>query len=417
MRIRAKTKILGTHSYRLEPGNSYRCGDTMTAAPALWRGAGTKIRYVVATRAGRVVALDRKLNKLWDYKLQDEHSFNDKFRFDDSAMAIQESPTLADLTGDGRPEVVFGADNGTLCALSSQGKELWTFKTEGAMRTSPLVADVNSDGKPEVIASCTDGHLYVLGAEGRQLTSFQAESGIASSPSLMRLKKDTAVVFGSDEGRLYAINAKCHELWSFMTGGKIVCMPVVARLFGDERQYIIAGSCDGRLYCLSSSGTLVWSHRTDGAIVSSVCVQDLDRDGQLEVVFGSSDGRVYALSADGSVRWEYDIGSWVGSRPAVGDLLGNGEPCVVVGAYDGSVRVLESRGRFSSGHLPGISGVVQQTGYHDFLTPEFGELTCDQLCSMRMDSMVTSTTPGAAKNEFMVGTGDGVLHQVFLRAN
>jgi outer membrane protein assembly factor BamB len=199
-------------------------------------------------------------------------------------------------------------------------------------------------------------------------------------------------------------------MWEHKTHGKVVADTVIARLFQDERQYILVGGGDGRFHTLSADGRKVWSFDTGGPIVAPVCTEDLNSDGALDIVLGSTDGNVYALSADGALLWTHSIGSWAGCTPAV---LGPRKR-VVAGGSDGSLMVLSSEGDFSSKHAPGISGIVDQGGYQDFVTTGFGELTCKRLCSLQLEGAITGVVTAGGASDFLAVTDKGFVGHYLL---
>jgi hypothetical protein len=114
------------------------------------------------------------------------------------------APTLVDLTGDGRPDIVFPGNDGYVYAISSAGRRLWRWGyAPGKKRTfaSEVVAtDLNADGRPELVfgmygRAAKSGRLVVLSAKGRKIAKLtvprQARDGngigIAAAPSIADL--------------------------------------------------------------------------------------------------------------------------------------------------------------------------------------------------------------------------------------
>ena len=76
---------------------------------------------------------------------------------------VQSSPAVGDINGDGRPEIVVGTGIGIagtggykVFAFEPDGKPApgWPQATQGNMPAPPALADLNGDGYPEVIVGC-----------------------------------------------------------------------------------------------------------------------------------------------------------------------------------------------------------------------------------------------------------------------
>ncbi|HZO34407.1 MAG TPA: VCBS repeat-containing protein [Gaiellaceae bacterium] len=88
------------------------------------------------------------------------------------------APTVVNLVGDARPEIVAAVPDGFVYAVSPTGKLLWRFDyAHGAPKTfasEVVAADLNRDGTPELVFGTYglkpgSGHLVVLSATGKLL--------------------------------------------------------------------------------------------------------------------------------------------------------------------------------------------------------------------------------------------------------
>jgi thermitase len=76
---------------------------------------------------------------------------------------------LADITGDGKPEIIVGTDKGAVYAWSSNGtlipgfpKNLGVIQAEEmAVKSCPALGDIDGDGKLEMAATGIDGRVFV----------------------------------------------------------------------------------------------------------------------------------------------------------------------------------------------------------------------------------------------------------------
>ena len=90
------------------------------------------------------------------------------------ADGIWSSPALADLDGDGKKEIIFGANDGQLHALNSNGREIAGFPVQAGdyIRSSPAVADIDGDGDLEIAVGCDDTNMYVFESNGTVAAGF-----------------------------------------------------------------------------------------------------------------------------------------------------------------------------------------------------------------------------------------------------
>jgi hypothetical protein len=76
--------------------------------------------------------------------------------------ATESSPVVADINGDGSPDIVIGDDNATLSAFDNQGRLLAGFPIAlgGEIKGTPALCDCDGDGMSEIVAVGWDGQLY-----------------------------------------------------------------------------------------------------------------------------------------------------------------------------------------------------------------------------------------------------------------
>ena len=81
---------------------------------------------------------------------------------------IQHAPAVADIDGDGLPEMIAGSGGGLLQAFDAQGRvpEGWPKVTAGWALGSPTVGDIDGDGFLDVVVSTREGLLHAWRTTG-----------------------------------------------------------------------------------------------------------------------------------------------------------------------------------------------------------------------------------------------------------
>ena len=211
----------------------------------------------------------------------------------------------------------------------------------------PSVADLDGDGRNEVIGlpNAEMGYPYVT--QGYAFTVLQGAYGDGSR-SAMRMPGWEVLPMSSKPA------PRAEGDWYPPSG---VPAPVIANILGDGRPEIIATINDGAAYAMGPDAQLLWRYDyAQGApktFASEPVVVDLNRDGVPEIVFG-----VYSLEDDGgrlvvldnTGRGLFDItlenqgggggnGIGVPAAPSVADLDGDGSLEIVLLTFDHGVDV------------------------------------------------------------------------------
>ncbi len=226
----------------------------------------------------------------------------------------------------------------------------------------PSVADLDGDGRNEVVGLPnvekhipyrTQGYAFMVldGAHGDGSRSARRHPGFVSLPMS---------------------NKPVHRPSGDWYPPSGIPAPTVVDLTGDGRPEIVAALPGGKVYAVGPDGRRLWTStyakRRAKTFASEVVVADLNRDGRPELVFGTyalrkGSGRLVVLSAEGrrlsatKLRHQVRNGNGVGvaAAPSIGDLTGNGTLEIVLTTFDHGVDVYTVPGS-GGGCLPWPTG-------------------------------------------------------------
>ncbi|MEA3020261.1 MAG: hypothetical protein QOI47_1785 [Actinomycetota bacterium] len=244
------------------------------------------------------------------------------------------SPALADADGDGTDDVIIGADStagppvdhqgGFVRALKSNRTALWQFPLNDTVRSSPSIGDIDGDGKPEVVFGAGDffggsdsTKVFALHlADGSPVAGWpQNTDGVTNaSPTLADLdgdgKLDVVIgTFGSAHGKgnggsVYAWHGDGSPMKGFPTasdGGVVLGQIVTADLRGDGGQDLIV-TTGALITAIDGATGEHLFHLAEGDNVgfqNSAVVTDVEGDGSLDLLAvgtintPAGNGRVY----------------------------------------------------------------------------------------------------------------------------
>lgn len=265
---------------------------------------------------------------------------------------------LDDITGDGVPEVAFGAgsyndtlyvvDGASSGGLASQATLVWSYPAADAVMSVRNLGDTNGDGADDVLAAIgDDGHAMVcLSGAGNPpaasvLWTYPTayldsvwSCGVLPDVTGDGVNEALAVVWAADGSAIRCRNgANGAQVWtSTAVYADGLAVDAMADVTGDGKPEVVVSSYEHAVTVLSGAdGSLVWKTPVGtlngGYIFSARAIDDLDGDGLQDVIAGSADYYVYAMSGvDGTILWTYLTGNRVFSVAPLGDLNHDGRP-------------------------------------------------------------------------------------------
>lgn len=236
------------------------------------------------------------------------------------------SGTIADLDGDGRPEVVFSGKNGYFAFRGETGELYWHNPIDGYVTTcgGSSVYDLDGDGTPEVvqgnmILNGQDGSLRGMGAAGIG----SGHAGLATMGVAADIDQDGAleVVVGN---ALY--DADGTILWE---NGLEDGFVAIGNFDDDEYGEIVVSRTGGNVRLQDDDGAEIWAVSIGGGTIGAPTIADFDADGEPEIGVAGQN-RYVVLDGDGSQLWTKTISDGSGfTGSAVFDFEGDGKAEVV----------------------------------------------------------------------------------------
>ena len=308
---------------------------------------------------------------------------------------IQGSPSIADIDGDGKMEIIVGSwDKNVYCLDGATGAKKWSYATGGKVESCPSIVDIDNDGKKEIVFGSYDGKLYCLDNMGKLKWYYLTEGLSECSPLVADVNNDgkMEIIIGSVvkestsvlQNYVYCIDSTGTPIWITPVQYWAASSPAMGDLDNDGKMEIVIGTgyeyiytLGGNIYCMdASSGNIKWERgfregNTKGAIFSSPSLSDIDYDGKMEVIFGisSPNGRIYCLDGlSGETEWYYQTGDDVYSSPAIGDIDNDGKKEVIVGSNDNGLYCLDNTGKIKW---------VYTTGNQVVSSPAIGDVDND----------------------------------------
>lgn len=256
---------------------------------------------------------------------------------------IDAGVAAGDVDGDGQSEVmvarrIWGSLTTNLFCLNPTGTLQWNKTIAAWFAGTPTLADLNGDNKSEiligsgVVANYSGGLLYpgrlfCLNGSGELEWSYASANYSLYYTSVYDLdgddKQEVMVPVGPT---ICCLNASGGLKWN-ATVGSVGCPPVIADVDNDGKPEIILGA--GGVSCLNASGAVEWTYPIVGS-VRDIVVADVTGSGKSEIV-ATAGNQVYCLNGSSSLEWVSTMGNGNAYRLAVADVDKDGMQEVVVG--------------------------------------------------------------------------------------
>lgn len=261
------------------------------------------------------------------------------------------TPAVADLDNDGHVDIVVPKSGGGTMAVDHLGRVKWTSAYPASSNYSAAsIADLDGNGSPEIIFGNT-----VLNANGALFWQGSGYAGGNHSAAVVDLDLDgrPEVVAGAA-----AYTSSGQRIWQNSTVGDGYV--AIGNLNGDGYPEIVvkAGS---KIYLLTHDGKILWGPVSmPGGGGGPPTIADMDGDGVPEIgVAGSS--KYVVLRADGSILWTSPIQDYssASTGSSVFDFDGDGNAEVVY-ADELNLRVYDGKSGTVLFSTPNTSGTLSE---------------------------------------------------------
>jgi hypothetical protein len=269
-----------------------------------------------------------------------------------AAEAAAGAVAVADMDGDGRPELAVVTTSGKVYLWSGGLVHGFPLQLDGRARAGASFADVDGDGRPELLVGDERGRVHAFKKSGREADRWPASVGapVTSTVSASNFGGGRSFAVGCEDGKVHVLDGSGRERAGFplVTKFSVTGAPAFADLDDDGEMDLVVGSQDFAVYAVDGRGRPLpgFPVRAAYRIYEGVAIADLDGDGRLDVAFASADGLLHAVSARGErlPGFPVRIGARLFSGPAVADLDRDGILDVVAVTSDGSVVAVSGKG-------------------------------------------------------------------------
>jgi len=251
-----------------------------------------------------------------------------------------------DANGDGIDEIAVARQDGKVTLLDNTGKVLWETPLQ-LYREAPYVnlirmADLDGDGKDEVVVGAQNWRFYVFNSEGKELWQYEVvHASTAGAVADLNGDGKKEVIAGTHYYDASVLNYDGKLLWR--QGFKApICYDIATGNFdGNKTRGVVFGSGDGNIYYTDSAGKTRMTFNT-GDEVKHVATADLDGDGIDEILATSDNGYLYCFGADGKLHWLHQLGN---AATALTTMVIDGHETAIAGTSGGDIFAFDASGK------------------------------------------------------------------------
>jgi outer membrane protein assembly factor BamB len=331
---------------------------------------------------------------------------------------------VGDLDGKGTPFIAAADVYGSVYGFDRQGHRLWKFRRQSKARDFRLLvcADLDGDGKQEVLFSDDRGTLICLDGRGRLRLEVKACIYRTSAPAIGDIYGDgrPEIILGTEAKDVFCLRADGELLWAAKLDGPVGrALPVIGNVSPHGRPDIyipsaFVSAAPGLSALNGATGAKRWKAPSTLQSYMSTAIADLNGDGKSKILFGDKNTQLYCLDRDGKRRWATQLdGRGIFFAPAIIRLKTSGKSLVFqivrgAGSNGKSLYVLDAAGKVLEAlALPGggadapiLCRFQGQQDAHLLVATSSGKLICYRLSPELGATRILWSGPGNSLRRF-----------------
>lgn len=170
--------------------------------------------------------------------------------------------TFSKSTSNNKPIFFFASNKGTIAAINSEGKLLWSQNIQTKILHPVVFADLNNDGIPSAIVFGENKHVFTFSVDGKLKNKINMGAYISSIPLIISKNGVTYFLYGGNDKKLVLTQLGKTPLFLFEADSRKWSHPI----FSEKEHLFIISDIKGEisLFSLPPDLNLAW-HYMGGA--------------------------------------------------------------------------------------------------------------------------------------------------------
>ncbi|QUI22241.1 hypothetical protein HZI73_08000 [Vallitalea pronyensis] len=194
--------------------------------------------------------------------------------------------------------VIAASYDGKVLAYKSNGRHLWTGKTNGSFIFDLYVDDIDGDGFDESMAASADGSLYVFDKRGKLLWQHNTKAPLYCVNTIQADHNKKHILVGGIDRTIYKLSHDGAVLDTFESETGIIRHLETADMYGTGKEYLVAvttvtdNSTTHALMLdvdtMQAEWTISLNAIKKDKYIGRMVLADINKDGQCEILLPHS---------------------------------------------------------------------------------------------------------------------------------